>query len=108
MRLAVLGDVLEAEAAWQREIELHRGELPEPADGVHQLDVDLGPIESGFVLHDFHLQLQPLRGFGERILGQLPLIGRAVILAAHAVVPSGKLGFVTVEAVGFERVESEL
>ena len=49
MRLAVFGDVLQAEAARQREIELHGGKLPLAADGVHQLHVDLRSVERGFV-----------------------------------------------------------
>src|ERR1700741_319792 len=37
---AVFTDVLQAEAPGKVEVELHRGELPGPADGVDQFDVD--------------------------------------------------------------------
>ena len=45
---SVFGDVFQAEALRQIEIELHRGELPQAPDGVHQLDVDLRTVERGF------------------------------------------------------------
>ena len=45
---AVFADVFQAEARGQIEIELHGGELPGAADGVDQLDVDLGTVERGF------------------------------------------------------------
>ena len=94
VRLAVFADILQPEAARQREIELHGGELPRAADGVHQLHVDLGPVERGFVGHHLGFDVQPL---GRRCAArsrQLPLLGRAVVLAAGAAVPGGKLGFV--------------
>src|ERR1039458_2914832 len=108
MRLAILGDVLQAEAPRQSEIELHGGELPQPADGVHQLYVDLGSVEGGLVGHHLHRHIEPRGGFRERVFGQLPLLGRAIVLAAGAVVPGGKLGFILIEAVGVKRIDGEL
>ena len=46
--LAVFAHVLELEARRQVEVELHGRELPQPAQHIHQLDVDLGPVERGF------------------------------------------------------------
>ena len=48
MALAVFADVLELEARGKVEVELHRGELPEAAEDVDELDVDLGAVEGGF------------------------------------------------------------
>src|SRR4051812_21264106 len=45
--VSIFADILEAEAARQGEIELHGGELPLAADGVHQFHVDLRAVESG-------------------------------------------------------------
>jgi hypothetical protein len=48
MQFAVLALVLELEAGGQVEVELHGGELPQAAEHVDQLDVDLGAVERGF------------------------------------------------------------
>ena len=108
MRLAVFADVFELEAARESEIELHGGELPWAADGIHQLDVDLRPVERGFVGHHFHFDVETLGGVLERVFGDLPLLGRAVVFAAQAVVPGGKLGFIFVETESGERIDGEL
>ena len=49
--LAVLADVGHVEALGHVEIELDGRALPEPADGVLDLDVDLGTVEDGLALH---------------------------------------------------------
>ena len=46
--LAVFADVLELEALGQVEVELNGGELPQAAQHVDELDVDLGTVEGGF------------------------------------------------------------
>src|ERR1017187_5162155 len=106
--LTIFGDVLEAEAAGQGEIEMHGGKLPLAADGVHQLDIDLGPVESGFVGNrlggDLQLIARPLQG----ALGHRPLFGRAIVFAARAAIPGGNLGVVLIEAVGAQGVDGEL
>ena len=108
MLLAVLGDVFELEAPRQREIELHGGKLPQPPDRVHQFHVDLRAVKRRFVRHHLHLHVQPFGGALQRVFGELPLLGRAVVLAACAAVPGGKLGFVFVEAEGLQRIDGEL
>ena len=75
MRLAVLADVLELEAARQREIELHGRELPGPPDRVHELHVDLGPVKRGFVRHHLRLDFEAVGGALQSFLRELPLIG---------------------------------
>ena len=48
MALAIFTYVLQLEARRQVEVELHRGELPEAAEDIDKLDVDLGAVEGGF------------------------------------------------------------
>ena len=57
---AIFGDVFESEALRQIEVELNGGELPEAADGVHQLDVNLGAVEGGFAGHGLVFDLAAL------------------------------------------------
>ena len=106
--LAILGDILQAEAAGQREIELHGGKLPLAADGVHQLDVDLRSVECRFVGHHFGLDVGPFTGAAQGVFAQFPLLGRAIVLAADSAVPGGELGGVLLEAVGLEGLDGEL
>ena len=96
--LAVLGDVLELEPARQREVELDGGKLPRAADRVDKLHVDLRPVERGFVGHHLDVDFKPFGRILQGILGELPLVGRAVVLAAGAAVPGGELGSVLVES----------
>src|ERR1700684_3601926 len=83
MRLAVLGDVLQAELARQSEVELDGRKLPQPANGVDQLDVDLGTVERRLVGYYLHVQVEPRNGFGERVLRKSPLLRSTVVLAAR-------------------------
>src|ERR1035437_5950382 len=106
--LAILGDVLQAEPAGQGEIELHGGKLPLAADGVHQLDVDLGTVEGGFIGDRFGGDLQLIAGALQGAFGHRPLLGRAVVFAALAAVPGGKFGVVLFEAVRGQDIEGEL
>ena len=48
VHLAVFADVFELEARGEVEVELHGGELPQAAEDVDELDVDLGAVEGGF------------------------------------------------------------
>src|ERR1035437_10225759 len=106
--LAILGDVLQAESAGQGEVELHGGKLPLAADGVHQLDVDLGPVEGGFIGDRFGGDLQLVAGALQGAFGHRPLLGRAVIFAAGAAIPGGKLRVVLLEAVRGQGIDGEL
>ncbi len=72
MAEVVLAHVLHVEALRQREVHLHGGELPEAADGVVEVEVDLGPVERALPLR--HLEGQPaaLEGRPKRLRGPLP------------------------------------
>src|SRR5579883_340963 len=89
MRLAVFADVFEPEPAWQREIELHGGQLPRPSNGVHQFDIDFGPVKRRLVRHPLYLDLQPVHRALQRVFGQFPLVRAAVVFAARPAVPGG-------------------
>src|SRR6266702_1462155 len=95
---AVFGDVLQAEARRQIEIELHGGELPGAADGVNELDVDLGAVEGGFALHFLERNVYALHGVGERGGGAAPVFGLAGVVFRMRGVPVGELHFEFVEA----------
>src|SRR5271169_2888681 len=108
MALTVFADVLELEALGQGEVELHGGELPEAADGVHKLDVDLGAVEGGFAGDDLVLDVAALERVLERTLGQLPLIGPPGVGLLVVRVPGGKLNLVFVESVNAKDFEGEV
>ena len=92
----------------QVEVELHGRELPQTADGVHQLDVNLRPIERGFAGHGLVLYIQALERVFERSGSRDPLFFRAQEALPLVRVPGGKLGLVLVEAEGFQHGEREL
>src|ERR1017187_4142087 len=106
--LAVFGDVLQAEPAGQGEIELKGGKQPLSAESVHQLDVDRGPVEGGFVGDRFGGDLELIAGALQGAFGHRPLVWRAVVFAALAAIPGGKLGVVLFEAVRGQDIEGEL
>ena len=84
-------DVLQPEAPRQIEVELHGGQLPRPADRVHELDIDLRSVEGRFVRHHLGFDAALAQGLEEAVLGQLPFFGSAGVLAARPAVPSGQL-----------------
>src|SRR6266487_4903643 len=95
---AIVGDVLQAAASGQTEIELHGGELPGAADGVNELDVDLGAVEGGFALHFFERNVDALHGVGEGGGGAAPVFGLAGVIFRMRGVPVGELDFEFAEA----------
>src|SRR5262249_44222403 len=107
MLLAVFSDIFELESAWQREIELHRGKLPQPADGIHQFHVDLWTVESRFIGNHGGMDAETIAGLAQRALGKLPVGRLAVVLAAGTVVPGRYLSFVFSEAEGVQSVGGE-
>src|SRR5580692_2495766 len=105
---AVFGDVFEAEARGQVEIELNGGELPRAPDGVDELDVDLGAVEGGFAGNGFIWNVELLHGFGKRGRGTLPVFGLASVIFRMSGIPIGKLHFEFVEAEIFHYGEGEV
>ena len=97
---AIFPNVFQIETFGQGEIELHRGKLPEAADGVDQLDVDFGTIEGRFIGDALYFQAEAAAGIFAGGLGELPLLGIADILTAYAVIPGRKFRFVLGETKG--------
>src|SRR5271157_1793513 len=105
---AVLADILQREALRQGEVELHGRELPQAADRVHQLDVDLRPVERGLAGDQLVLDVAPLQRLLQRALSQLPLIVAAGIGLAVVRVPGRELHLVLLEAVGAQHGQREV
>ena len=77
VRLAVFADVFELEAGGEVEVELHGGELPEAAEDVDELDVDLGAVEGGFAGDGLVGNALAVEHARERADGVVPLLGAA-------------------------------
>src|SRR6266851_3985405 len=105
---AIVGDVLQAEASGEIEIELHGGELPGAADGVNELDVDLGAVEGRFALHFLERNVHALHRVGEGGGGAAPVFGLAGVIFRMRGVPVGELDFEFVEAEIFHDGVSEI
>src|SRR5271167_4626722 len=108
MPLAVLSDVLQPETLRQGEIELHGRELPQAADRVYQLDVDLRPVERGLTGDQLVLNVAPLQCQLKRALCQLPLIVVSGIGLAVVRVPRRKFHLEPLEAVGVQDRQREV
>jgi len=80
MRLAVFADVSSSKRRGRVKSNCTVESCHGRADGIHQLDVDLRPVERGFVGHHFHFDVETLGGVLERVFGDLPLLGAAVDL----------------------------
>ena len=73
MQFAVFALVLQLKALRQVEVELHGGELPHPAQHIHQLDVDLGPVECALAQNRFERHPASREQLPQYRLGILPV-----------------------------------
>ena len=98
-------DVLELEALGQVEVHLEGRQLPAAADGVLDVDVDLGAVEGAAALVDGVLQLLLLEGRAQGLGGLVPLV-----VAAHglALGLGGEAGREVVEAEGPQDRDDEV
>src|SRR5262245_21453399 len=94
LRFILRADVFETEPLRQVEIDLNRRELPQPFDRVHDLEVDLRPVERRLVLHPRIRQPVFVQSLGQCRLGQTPDIVRAQILRMIGQVTDRKLSLV--------------
>src|ERR1039457_5915799 len=106
--LAVFADVFKTKTGRQCEVELNGRELPEPAENVDQLDVDLRSVEGSFagdglVGNSFTSQCAL-----QRIDGQIPILVGAGVGGAVFGIPGGELDFEFVEAEGLEHGRGEV
>src|SRR5579859_7104683 len=105
---SILGDVLQSKALRQIEIELHGRELPQTANRVHQLEIDLWTVERRLAWNRLVLDPERLQHLFQRLRGMSPLL-----LAAHKIfpvlrIPRRKLGLKLVESKMLQHVEPKL
>ena len=88
-RLGVLGSAVgQAEARGEVEVDLDRRALPRAADGVLELDVDLGAVEGAVALVDLEVDAALLQRLDQRVGGNLPVL----VLADRLLGTRGDLG----------------
>ena len=100
---AVFGHILGIEALRQDEVQLQGAALPGPADGVAQVELQLGTIEGTFARQGLDLHVDRLAGGPVQLgLGDVPdFVGPGADLG-----PQGQLHAVQVQAeVGIDRVQ---
>src|SRR5262249_16382837 len=105
---AVFADVFEAEALRKVEIELHRGQLPGPPDGVNQLHVNLRAIKDRFSFHAPEGDLHPIYRVHQSALGTFPVLHGAGVALRLGRVACGEFDFEAVEAKGAQYGEGEV
>src|SRR5215472_17625974 len=81
MALSVFADVFEAEARRQIEVELDGRELPEAAQDIDQLDVDLGAVERRFAGDRLVGNALGLQHIFQRPDGEVPVLVRTDVMA---------------------------
>ena len=82
--LAVRPDILQFKPLGQLEIQLDGAALPGSADAVHQMEVDLGAIESAVPFVDHIRQLHFFQRFPQGVCRHLP-----VLVASHGIFRPG-------------------
>ena len=102
MALAILADIFQFKTSRQIEVELHRGKLPETAQRIDQLDVDLRPIECGFANDGLVRNALALQHAFERADRQRPILFRADKAGFVLRIPDGKLDLEFCEAEGLQ------
>src|SRR5438270_11646848 len=108
LSLAVFSHVLQPKAFRQVEVKLHGRKLPKPANRIHQFDVNLRPVKSGFARHGFIFNIQTLEYDFERTSRQVPLLLATDEILAVNRVPRRKLSLELVEPEILQHVISKL
>ena len=72
MLLAIRTDVGHVEALWHVEVELDGRALPQTAQGIFDVDVNLGAVEDRFTFHPRVREPLPLQGLDQRPFRHLP------------------------------------
>src|SRR5207237_10695062 len=70
----VFGNVFQTKSLRQVEIELNRAKLPWTANGIDQLHVNLGAVESGLAGYDLVFDISALQRVLQRAVAQVPLL----------------------------------
>src|SRR5437868_1485335 len=108
VRSAIFGDVLKLEAFGQIKIPLHRAELPEPADGVFDLEINLRAVKSSFALDALVRNAVLVEYFGQRALGLRPVLFRAEIVLVRLAALDRQLELDFLETEGFKHLDHEV
>ena len=74
VRLVILADIFQFKSLRQIKIPLHGPQLPQTADGIFDLEIDLGSIESGFTFHALVLNSARLKPGCQCFFSFLPLL----------------------------------
>src|SRR5947209_20494794 len=105
---AVFRNILELKALRQVEVELHGGKLPWPANGIHQLDVNLGAIKCGLAGNGFIGNAAPLERTLQRIDSEFPFVISAQEIFLVIGVPDAQLNIELVKAKCFEHGQCKI
>ena len=100
--------VFEFEPLRQVEVELHGRELPGAANGINQLDINLGPVENRLAFHAFEGNVHPSERVHQRALGLFPVFDLAGVVRGPVGVAHGKLHFVVLKAEGLEQRQRKI
>src|SRR5436309_2962781 len=105
---AVFRHVLQLKALGQIEIKLYRGELPGTANGVYQLDVNLGAVERCLSGDGLVGKVAARKRIFERANSQLPFVVATEEIAVIVRVPDAQFDVELVKAKRFEDGQSKI
>src|SRR5690242_2576433 len=97
MTLAIFADVLQTKPCRKIKVELHRRKLPQSADRIDQLDIDLWSVERRFARDRLVRNAASIEHFLERVLCGVPLLIAAGKALAIVRLPRRKLDLELVE-----------
>src|SRR6202007_2414461 len=95
-------------ALWQVEVKLDGGKLPEAADGIDQLDINLRPIERRFSRHGLIFNIEALQHFFQRARGQVPLLFASYEILPVVGIPGRKFGLKLIESEILQHIPGKL
>ncbi len=101
MTPAVFANIFEFEAGRQIEVDLHRTELPEAAEGVDELDVDFGAVERGFAGNGGELDALAVERVLKSADGECPVFIGACVVGTVVRIPGRQLDLELVKAESF-------
>src|SRR5947207_1892926 len=105
---AVFRDIFQLKALGQIEIKLHRGELPGTANGVHQLDVNLGAVERCLSGDGLVGQVAAGERIFERPNSQFPFVVATEEIAVIVRIPDAQFDVELVKAKRLENGQSKI
>src|ERR1700761_6349983 len=98
MPFAVFAHILKLEARRQVEVELHGRKLPQTAENIDELYIDLRAVEGRFARKGFEREPAIGEHLLQRPFGMRPILRRAEKIAALLRVARGKLDAILLES----------